>query len=270
MTLRRILRIGLNVADLDVTERFYVEALGFSKIGQRDDSELARLLGVRRVRTRTLRLGGQSVELARCEPAGLAYPADSTSADNWFQHFAIVGPDIATTFERLRRHGCAAITRGGPQTLPAASGGAAAYKFRDPDGHPLELIQFPGPARAAGIDHSAIGVANAELSIAFYRQWGVSLAARQVNTGPEQDRLDGLQDASVEVVALHPAQSSTPHIELLAYRAPRGRAMLLDAPDIAATRLVLEGDTRGGKTELVIDPDGHALQVVPDAVTPMQ
>ncbi len=265
MTLRRILRIGLNVGDLDAAERFYIEALGFDRVARHDDMVLAPLLGVRRVQTSTLRLGGQLVELARCDPPGLPYPSDSTSADTWFQHFAVTTPDIAAAFERLRGHGCTAITQDGPQLLPAASGGAIAYKFRDPDGHPLELIQFPGPARPAGIDHSAISVADARLSVAFYRQWGVSQAASQVNTGPEQDRLDGLAGVSVDVVALLPAEQATPHIELLGYRTPRGRAAMMDLFDIAATRLVMQGDAADGAAAIVFDPDGHAILVLPQA-----
>ena len=35
------------------------------------------------------------------------------------------------------------ISTSGPQLLPAASGGVSAFKFRDPEGHPLELIAFP-------------------------------------------------------------------------------------------------------------------------------
>ena len=101
--------------------------------------------------------------------------------------------------------------------------------------------------------------------MAFYAQLGVTEAARQVNTGPEQDRLDDLPAVSVDVVALHPAEGATPHIELLGYRAPRGRAMMVGATDIAATRLVCDGDTADGRAEIVYDPDGHALQIVPGA-----
>ncbi len=34
----------------------------------------------------------------------------------------------------------------GPERLPARSGGVSAFKFRDPDGHPLELLAFPPEA----------------------------------------------------------------------------------------------------------------------------
>ena len=94
---------------------------------------------------------------------------------------------------------------------------------------------------------------------------------RQRNAGPEQDALDGLPDAQVDVVALAPAQS-TPHLELLDYRTPRGRAHPAMRPaDIAATRLVLEVDEPpegavrlgdGRLAALLPDPDGHLLLVL--------
>ena len=68
-----------------------------------------------------------------------------------------------------------------------------AYKFRDPDGHPLELSQFPdgrwtrrptSPGPFRGIDHTAVAVADLELSLAFYSgTLGFELTARGVNTG---------------------------------------------------------------------------------------
>ena len=155
-----------------------------------------------------------------------------------------------------------------PRHLPARSGGAAAFKFRDPDGHPLELIQFPD-GHDDGIDHSAIVVLDAERSIAFYRDHlGFDVASSQINTGQEQDRLDALPDVTVEVVALTPHQP-TPHLELLAYRSPTIRTTRRLRPhDVAATRLVLEIDglpadathlSDGKCVVLIHDPDEHAL-----------
>ncbi len=263
MTVRRLLRIGINVGDLDLAQEFYTQALGFSPVGSTvDDAVLARLLGVRRAHTRTLALGKQRVELALCDPPGLAYPADSSSADLWFQHFAIATPDIAAAFERLRRHRYTPITRDGPQQLPAAWGGAVAYRFRDPDGHPLELIQFAEAATSAGIDHSAINVTDTALSVAFYEQLGFSRGSRRVNAGPEQDRLTGLQNVELEVTAIRPLDQATPYIALLEYRAPAGRAVITDLPDIVATRMVMESDAIDDEA-VVFDPDGHALLVVP-------
>ena len=172
----------------------------------------------------------------------------------------MVTDDIATAYARLRTAAFSPISAHGPQALP---GGIVAFKFRDPDGHPLELIQLPAgdPATSGGIDHSAISVSDVARSVAFYASaLGLVERARQVNTGPDQDALDGLQGVTVDVVALAP-EVAAPHVELLGYRAPLGRAApagLLS--DIAASRLVFAGDTVvGGR--VLRDPDGHVLIV---------
>jgi catechol 2,3-dioxygenase-like lactoylglutathione lyase family enzyme len=207
---------------------------------------------------RILAFGHQSIELTIPAKPGAPYPADSTAADLWFQHFAIAVADIAAANTRLQRFHPAAITIGGPVRLPASSGGATALKFRDPDGHPLELIA--GLRDSGGIDHSAISVADADHSIAFYTGLGLRLGTRQRNKGPKQDRLDGLAGVAVDVVALLP-ETPTPHVELLAYRSPRGRLAALQADDIAATRLVFAADVTAPIT--LRDPDGHWIEGVP-------
>ena len=238
---RRLLRIDLTVTDLGRSERFYVEALGFAAERHEAASPaMARVLGADRIRQSVLRRGGQTLVLQQFAAAGAPYPAGAAACDRVFQHFALPVADMAAAFARLAPSGAVPISRAGPQHLPQRSGGATAYKFRDPDGHPLELIRFPDGA-AGGIDHSALAVADADRSIAFYRdRLGLGLGGRQLNTGAEQDRLDGLEGAAVDVVALLPEQGS-PHVELLGYRSPPGRpAPAMQPCDIAATRLVLE------------------------------
>ncbi len=267
MTVRaaRLLRVELTVAELTPAENFYVDALGFTSLGRSDvDPGTAALLGADRVRQVLLRRGGQLLALQAFRPAGAPYPADAIACDQVFQHIALPVPDMRLAYARLLPFSAAPISGDGPQQLPEASGGAVAYKFRDPDGHPLELIEFPDH-HGDGIDHSAIAVTDAERSIAFYcGELGLTVAARQTNTGPEQDALDGLQGARVDVVALQPGQA-TPHIELLAYRAPPGRPAGPSRPrDVAAARLVLEaGGLPDGQPRLAHDPDGHALVLLP-------
>jgi catechol 2,3-dioxygenase-like lactoylglutathione lyase family enzyme len=224
----------------------------------------------------TLGLGDEVVELLQFDRPGRPYPNGAVSSDLLFQHFAIIVADIQLAYQRLVSvGGWTAISLDGPQQLPASSGGVTAFKFRDPDGHPLELLAFPGgwipkhwQARSIGnlflgIDHSAIGVADSVASIAFYEGMGLQVAARSLNTGPEQERLDAVNHAQVEVTALAPEQT-TPHVELLCYRSVvRGESVIVRSNDVAATRLVFEvdGPSSEGATapQGVIDPDGHHL-----------
>jgi catechol 2,3-dioxygenase-like lactoylglutathione lyase family enzyme len=270
-TALRLDRVSLNVADLAAATAFYVRGFGFEATPAFDaDPVLADLLGARALRVVLLRRGRQRLELATFDPPGHLYPANSRSDDLWFQHCALVTDDIAAAYEQLASFPFTPISRHGPQALP---GGIVAFKFRDPEGHPLELIQFPrpDPRTAGGIDHSAITVANAERSIAFYAaRLGLSLQSRQVNRGPAQDALDNLDHVAVDVVALA-AKGPAPHVELLAYRMPRGHASPIARPSaIAASRLVFATHgldscddavtlADGSRACLIHDPDGHAL-----------
>jgi catechol 2,3-dioxygenase-like lactoylglutathione lyase family enzyme len=71
----------------------------------------------------------------------------------------------------------------GPQHLPdwnKNAAGISAFYFKDPDGHPVEVLQFP-PDKGLekwhrstdklflGIDHTAIVVWDTDASIKFYR-----------------------------------------------------------------------------------------------------
>jgi catechol 2,3-dioxygenase-like lactoylglutathione lyase family enzyme len=163
--------------------------------------------------------------------------------------------------------------------LPSSSGGVTAFKFRDPDGHPLELLAFPDGRMPAhwrrrdtgglflGIDHSAMSVSDTAASIAFYGGLGLRVVARSVNTGIEQDRLDAVKAARVEVTALKPVQAM-PHVELLFYRsAARSGINVVRNEDVAAARLVFETIGPAADSAIaphgLVDPDGHHLVIRP-------
>jgi len=256
-----IVAFRLTTAQPDRLASFYRD-LGFV-VGERQAigaGEIA-LLGLERGGMRLpLRLGGQRLDLDSFEVPGRPYPAAATAADLCFQHLALVTNDIAAAWKRAAALGAVAISPKGPIELPPATGVAAAVKFRDPEGHPLELLQFP-PAAAGrrrgtgllGIDHSAISVAAADTSRRFYEALGLTVRGETLNEGPTQAALDGLAGAQVRVIPMMPPRAP-PHLELLGYREPRGRpAQRLEANDVAATRIVWAAD----RDALIRDPDGH-------------
>lgn len=292
MSAVRLQRISRNVVDLARMVAFYRDALDFrvTEPARPTGPGWGARLGLpgARAQVARLQLGAQAIELVAFEPPGRPYPAQANAADLCFQHLAIVVSDIQAAYARVGAHGVVPISQGGPQTLPANTGGVSAFKFRDPEGHPLELIQFPAGVGAPcwqqasglflGIDHSAIAVAEVATSVAFYQQLGWHVAGRSHNQGPAQSRLDGLADAQVDVVALQAQPAGPPHVELLGYHVPRGRRLQPPAAvdDVVADRLVFAvPDLRpwqsrlagagaatgvaGAAGVLLEDPDGHRL-----------
>ncbi len=246
----RLDRIVVTVSDLAHTERFYREGLGFERVARetRDDPALAHLLGVEHAKLHVLvmRLGEEEVEFDQYDRPGSRYPIDSRSPDHWFQHFAIIVADMPRAYEHLRRHiRIKPISDASPQILPEQNGHVQAFKFRDPDGHPLEVLYFPpgqgrpvwqkpdGKRLFLGIDHSAIAVSDTPKSLDFYtRLLGMKPAYAIINRGPTQEHLDGAFNAVVEITGLRPESPQGPGVEFLDYRTPvTGRAA---PPDIAS------------------------------------
>jgi catechol 2,3-dioxygenase-like lactoylglutathione lyase family enzyme len=252
-------RVTRIVSDLDRVEDDYVRAFGCS-IEQRDEIEpsLTRVLHIPHTRGRRslLRLGREHIELLEfADSAGRVYPHDSTSTDLWFQHIAIVVNDVTDAHQRVmmsRRF--RPISRNGPVRLPDSSGGVTAFKFRDHDGHPLELLAFadgrvPSEWRDAdgtgpflGIDHTAIAVGDPAVSTGFFRSvFGFGLGASTSNRGSEQADLDDVDDVDVSALRLAP-DLPAPRLELLHYHVGRRRPIPPDTAsnDIAATHCVVQ------------------------------
>ena len=299
----KIDRISVTVSDLARTEKFYRDALGFETVrrGRQDDPSFAHLLGAEGAsfETLTMRLGAQEVEFIKFQKHGRQYPLDSHSQDLWFQHFAIVVSDMDKAFSRLQQVRFTPISVGGPQTLPPRNGSVRAFKFRDPDGHPLELLYFPpGQGRPIwhqqarddtflGIDHSAIGISDTSVSLAFYADiLGMTQAYATINRGPAQEALDGTSNTVVRITGLRPIAPDGPGIEFLDYRTPStGRPAPADTAsnDLVHIHLSLRVDALeqqvqsldghrarfvspgivtlkdGRRAAMVRDPDGHAL-----------
>lgn len=300
VSITRIVRICRNVATLEASVAFYEDRLGFRSTGPPGTMEpvLAAALGfaARAIRVQRLTLGKQELELVEAGPNARPYPPQHTSADLDFQHIAVRCLDIGTAFEQLHRQDSRSAwpmaishrpdLRPAPIRLPDSSGGVTAFKFRDPDRHPVELLQPAGNERTRstgypGIDHTAISVSSAPAGIAFYRDaLGMSVSAYQTNSGDEQGSLDALESPIVDVVSLQTTSGLSPHLELLAYRrpaAPRCHEQA-EAADIVSDRIVICCSDVGliarnlgmacqrfrfasGEPCLLFrDPDGHILE----------
>jgi len=253
-----------------------------------------------------MQLGNEYLDLTEyLAPRGRPIPTDSRSNDLWFQHIAIVVRDMNQAFEKLRALKVQFVSTG-PQTLPAslpAAAGIKAFYFRDPDQHNLELIYFP-PGKGdprwqektdnlfLGIDHTAIGIANTEVSLHFYRDLlGFRKAGESENFGTEQEHLNQVFGAHLQITGMRAA--SGPGTEFLEYLTPRdGRArpadvhandivhwqtmITTDDLDLMARKLrdahvhfvssgvvAMPKDKAGfSKGALVSDPDGHSVLLI--------
>ena len=307
MPVTQLIRVSITVADLPGTVAFYHDWLGLVRGADRviDDPAWKRLVGLDETvtaRATAVFVGEQEIDLIAFDPPGRLYPAERASNDQWFQHVALVTGDMTAVWERLRKGTPGEITKGGPVLLPPNTGSVTAFKFRDPEGHPLELLSFPPGVGAdiwqeatelgvLGYDHTAISVMDVDRSIAFYTDLlGFQIGGRSLNKGPAQDRLDGLSGCEVDVVALQPSEVSTPHVELLHYRTPPGRISTtqVNAQDVASVRQVHKVDDldvltkrlkeadvpfvspgivtlkAGGRAASIRDPDGHMIVLMGD------
>jgi len=227
---------GMNVLDAE-GELAFLRALDLTVMGDRTlvgpaFEELVSLPGAR-ARQITLALGGQQLVLTHFDaPPGHAVEV-ARANDAGFQHVALVVRDMDAAYARLERTRMRPVSAS-PQTLPASNpvaAGIRAVYFRDPEGHFMELLQFPPDKGDAmwhretkqlflGIDHSAIVSRNTNASLRFYRDvLGMRVVSESVNEGREQELLSAVPGARVHITSLRGA--SGPGVELLEYAEPR-------------------------------------------------
>ncbi len=304
--------IGITVSDANRAADFYAKVLSFEKVSDVEVfgdayEHLEGLFGLR-MRVVRMRLGEEAIELVEyLAPKGRPVPIDSRSNDSWFQHVAIIVSDMDKAYAWLRQQRVEHASTG-PQRLPdwnKNAGGIKAFYFKDPDGHALEILQFP-PGKGnpkwqqssgrlfLGIDHTAIVVSDSAKSLAFYRDLlGLAVAGESENYGSEQEHLNNVFGARLRITALR--AEGGPGIEFLEYLAPRDgrprprdvrsndlvnwqtRLVARDAESVASRAraartdfvsagvTLLDGRLGFGKALIVSDPDGHSVEIVEPA-----
>jgi catechol 2,3-dioxygenase-like lactoylglutathione lyase family enzyme len=230
--------IGMTVSHMDRAVAFYTGVLLFEMISDvevagREYEHLQGVFGLR-MRVVRLQLGDEIIELTEyLAPKGRPTPADSRSHDRWFQHVALIVRDMDRAYQWLRQHKVEHASSG-PQRLPdwnPNAGGIRAFYFKDPDGHPLEILQFPAgkgdpkwhrptDRLFLGIDHTAIVVGDTDASLRWYRDiLGLKVVGESENYGTEQEHLNNVFGARLRITTLRAAAG--PGVELLEYLNPR-------------------------------------------------
>ncbi|MBL8208378.1 MAG: VOC family protein [Blastocatellia bacterium] len=241
---------GFTVSDADRSVAFFQQVLSFEKVSDMEitGTEYEHLQGVFGVRMRMVRmkLGAEFIELTEyLAPKGKPIPADARSNDRSFQHIAIIVSDMEKAYQWLRKHKVTHVSTE-PQRLPdwnKNASGIKAFYFTDPDGHALEVLEFPtdkgnpkwhklaaaNPNQLfLGIDHTAIVVSNTDASLKFYRDvLGMKVAGASENYGIEQERLNNVFGARLRITAIR--AENGPGLEFLEYLTPRdGRPRPMD------------------------------------------
>ena len=228
----------MTVSDMDRAVDFYTRVLTFQQTAdfERSGADYEQLYNLSNVHLRVvdLKLGDESIELLQFAAVNSTpIQADARSNDLSFQHIAIIVSDMDAAYGVLRKKRVAHVSAY-PQILPAwnhAAAGIKAFYFNDPDGHPLEILQFPPDKGAAkwheatsrlflGIDHTAIVVSDTEASLAFYRDLlGMHVTGESENYGAEQEHLNNVFSAHLRITSLR--GPSGIGVEILEYLAPR-------------------------------------------------
>jgi len=305
--------MALTVSDMDQAIAFYSEVLDFEKVSDREvaGGDYERLQGVSDLKLRVVRmaLGDEVIDLMEfISPKGRSAPRDAKSNDRWFQHIAIIVSDMDQAYARLKSHGVEHVSPE-PQTLPDWNPNAAgikAFYFKDPDGHPLEILEFPEGKGASkwheetdklflGIDHTAIVVWDTAESLSFYRDLlGFQVAGESTNYGAEQEKLNNVPRAKLHISSLK--VRSGPAIEFLEYLYPRDgnpypqdaksndsihwqTTLVVDDLGPLADRLRERGtvfvssdivtmpkESNFQNALMVRDPDGHVMKLVEERV----
>jgi len=249
VAVQSVASVGFTVSDMDRSIAFYRDVLTFTPRSdvEVDGPDYDRFWGMFGVRARVvqLQLGEQQLVLTEfLSPPDLRpIPMPSYSHDLWFQHCAIVVRDMEAAWAQLRKHHVRQVSPR-PQTIPrsnVAAAGIKAMKFRDPDGHNLELLWFPdgkghprwqrsGTGLFMGIDHTAMTVRSTENSTKFYRDLlGMTVSGGTLNMGATQQYLDSLPGARTRVTGLAP-KLNPPSLEFLEYELPTaGRPFPIDS-----------------------------------------
>jgi catechol 2,3-dioxygenase-like lactoylglutathione lyase family enzyme len=140
---------GLVVRDMDKMVDFYKDAFGFevvldTMVGGKEADDIVGF-PVKSERIVLMKLGDAQIELLQYKPAGRDYPKDYKSNDLFGVHLAFQTDDIEKDCAVLNGKGVTIISNG-PQTIPETHpifAGTKVLYLRDPEGHPLELIQIP-------------------------------------------------------------------------------------------------------------------------------
>ena len=136
------------VSDTDTSLKFYCDTLGFAVSGESENygseqEHLNNVFGARLHITRLRANAGPGIELLEylAPPGGRTAPIDEHSNDLVHHQTRLIAADIGDLARRLGRARCVLISPGIVAIPKAELGFHAGLLVRDPDGHPMELVE---------------------------------------------------------------------------------------------------------------------------------
>jgi len=141
---------GVVVKNMENMIAFYRDTFGFqialdTQVSGKETDDIVNF-PVEHERIVLMSLGTMQIELLEYRPSGRGYPGDYRSNDLFGVHLAFQTDDMERDSAMLKAKGVGIISKGGFQTIPhdhPIFAGTKVLYFRDPEGHPLELIQTP-------------------------------------------------------------------------------------------------------------------------------
>jgi lactoylglutathione lyase len=141
--------IGIQVAELERSIRFYEEHLGFRRVlrATRSEPYVQRVVGYYpdvTLEIAELEIPGTEVRLEIVEYRGVdGTPIDPATANPGTVHFSLFVDDIEEMYARMTARGVEFVSEVQTSTAGHLEGGRVVY-LKDPDGIRVELVQVAG------------------------------------------------------------------------------------------------------------------------------
>jgi lactoylglutathione lyase len=139
--------IGIQVADVERSARFYEEHLDFTRVARfsKSESYVQRVVGYYpdvTLEIAVLAIPGTEVQLEILEYRGVTRtPVDTSTANPGTAHFSLFVDDLDALYGRLKKAGVEFVSEVQTATAGPIAGGRLVY-MKDLDGIRVELVQL--------------------------------------------------------------------------------------------------------------------------------
>ncbi len=139
--------VGIIVEDLDVTQHFYEEKLGFKVLSRNEDVSLpyyGEIIGLAGARLKMLNMAGygiviEFIQYVYPEPEKIKIKQNMIGT----AHFCLETDDVPALYEKFRKEGVELLAKKAVLVEEGEHKGNFAFYFKDPNGIVLEVLSQP-------------------------------------------------------------------------------------------------------------------------------